>query len=400
MTSTGSRFCWLLVIVALLVVGVVNAGEAPTSVHANTPEEKDPKRHASFLEIAKAGNVDLLFLGDSITDNWRSIGRTVWDKYWAPLKAANFGIHGDCTQHVIWRIRHGELDGIQPRVVVVMIGTNNGGDSAEDVALGIKTIVSDIQERSPTSRLLILAIFPRGQMASAREKNDRTNAILAGYADNRQVVYLNINQAFLTQDGVLPDDIMPDHVHPTEKGYRIWADAIQDTVRQLMQEDPTKLIPRFARPSSVIRISKIEALIQSGKVGLGIKVLEHIAMAEADKDHEAAATSLSITTAWKRRLDDDIEKRTKDGDVYAAADLAAGMAVSFSGHPAVKAYQEKAESLKKDPAYAAGQAYQKLRQVPYTQRKDQKFSAQYDAFRRRYPDGIYANLASALVPKE
>jgi len=122
------------------------AAAAPQAKGPSTtiPVEKDRNRHDEFLKVAKAGGVDLLFLGDSITDGWRGGGKAIWDKNFAPLKAANFGISGDRTEHVIWRLRNGELEGIQPRLVVLMIGTNNG-DPAPDVALGIKTIIADIR---------------------------------------------------------------------------------------------------------------------------------------------------------------------------------------------------------------------------------------------------------------
>jgi N-acetylglucosamine-6-sulfatase len=149
---------------AVLGVGISADPTGPATI---VPAEKDRPRHDGFVQIAQAGGVDLLFLGDSITDGWRGQGKSVWDKYWAPLKAANFGIGGDRTEHVIWRLRHGELEGIQPKLVVLMIGTNNG-ESAEDVALGIKTIIADINERSPTSRILLLGIFPRGAKPAGR----------------------------------------------------------------------------------------------------------------------------------------------------------------------------------------------------------------------------------------
>src|SRR5579863_8794669 len=153
----------LLASAVLTPMGVAPASGAQSKGPKTTiPEEKDRNRHEEFLKIAKAGGVDLLFLGDSITDGWRGGGKAVWDKYFAPLKAANFGIGGDRTEHVIWRVRNGELVGIQPKVVVLMIGTNNG-DPADDVALGIKTIITDIQERSPRSKILLLGIFPRSE---------------------------------------------------------------------------------------------------------------------------------------------------------------------------------------------------------------------------------------------
>jgi lysophospholipase L1-like esterase len=391
--ALSALLCWS-------AVATLIAADAAKGPKTTIPEEKDRPRHDGFLEVAKAGNVDLLFLGDSITDGWRGGGNAVWQKYWAPLKAANFGIGGDRTEHVIWRLRHGELEGIQPKLVVLMIGTNNGGDSAEDVALGIKTIISDIQERSPSSRILLLAIFPRGAKPDARTKNENTNTIISGYADNRRVVYLNINQAFLTPDGTLPTDIMPDLLHPNEKGYQIWADAIQDTVRQMLQEDPSRLIPRIAKPSAVAKVAKLEEQIVNGKVGVGAKGLEKLADDKNAKNADAATASLAVVNEWKRGIEAEIARLKEAGDVYAAAELAAGMATSYTGHDAAKGYQEQAAELKKEPAYAAGQAYQKLRAIPFAQRKDARFPPMVEAFVKKYPEGYYTTLAKALLPKD
>jgi lysophospholipase L1-like esterase len=384
----------------LIVVSAVSAtaADAAKGPKPTIPEEKDRPRHDGFLEVAKAGNVDLLFLGDSITDGWRGGGRSVWEKYWAPLKAANFGIGGDRTEHVIWRLRHGELEGIQPKLVVLMIGTNNG-DAAEDVALGIKTIIADINERSPASRILLLGIFPRGPKPAGRERNERVNTIISGYADNRKVVYMDIGQAFLTADGTLAADIMPDFLHPNEKGYQIWADAIQDQVKQMLQEDPTRLVPRITKPSAVAKVAKFEELIVSGKIGIGTKGLEKLVDDKNAKTAEAATASLAVVTEWKKGIDAEIARLKTEGDVYAAAELAAGMAAGYTGDQA-KPYLEQAGEMKKDPAYAAGQAFQKLRQFPYVQRKDPRFAGLIEAFVKKYPEGYYTTLAKGLIPKE
>lgn len=395
---------WIVIALSALLcwsaLAALVAADAPKGPKTTVPEEKDRAKHDRFIEIAKAGNVDLLFLGDSITEGWAGAGREVWERNWAPLKAANFGIGGDRTEHVIWRLRHGELEGIQPKLVVLMIGTNNGGDPAEDVALGIKTIIADIQERSPASRILLLAIFPRGAKPDARTKNESTNAIIAKYADNRRVVYLDIGQGFLQPDGTLTTDIMPDLLHLSPKGYQIWADSIADQVKQMLQEDPSRLIPRIAKPSAVAKVAKLEELIVNGKVGVGAKALEKLVDDKNAKTAEAATTSLALVNEWRKGIDADIAKLTEAGDVHAAAELTAGMAASYAGSDAGKAYQEQAATLKKDPAYAAGQAYQKLRAIPFAQRKDPRFPPMVEAFVKKYPEGYYTTLAKALLPKD
>lgn len=226
-------------LLVLLASCWITAADDPRTI---IPVEKDRNRHDEFLAVAKAGGVDLLFIGDSITDLWRDSGKEVWEKYFAPLKAANFGICGDATQHVIWRLRHDELVGIHPKVVVLLIGVNNG-DSVADVALGIKTIIADIQQRSPGTRILLLAIFPCGEQPTngARLKNEAVNKLISTYAtpnDPKRVVYMDIGAKFLTADQVLTKDIMPDALHPNAKGYAIWAAAIIDEVKLLLKEDP------------------------------------------------------------------------------------------------------------------------------------------------------------------
>ncbi|HLX59693.1 MAG TPA: GDSL-type esterase/lipase family protein [Planctomycetota bacterium] len=211
-----------------------------------TPTVKDRNRHEGFVAIAKKGDVDLLFLGDSITDGWRGGGKKVWEENFAPLKAANFGIGGDRTQHVLWRIENGELDGIKPKLMVLMIGTNNGGDSKEDVALGITTIVKEYQKREPGSKVLLLGIFPRApkddkiQAASLENpgnlKNKQVNEIIAKLDDGGKTIkYMDIGAKFLDAEGKLPKEIMPDFLHPNAKGYEIWAEAILPTVKEMMK---------------------------------------------------------------------------------------------------------------------------------------------------------------------
>jgi N-acetylglucosamine-6-sulfatase len=398
MPSSALR-CVLVLLACCLGLAALPAADGPPTT---IPEEKDRPKHDGFLTIAKAGNVDLLFMGDSITEQWGGPGRKAWDKYFAPLKAANFGIGGDRTQHVIWRLRHGELEGIQPKVAVLMIGTNNGGDSAEDVALGIKTILKDFAERSPSCRILLLGIFPRSAKADAgdRQKNNQVNKIISGYADNRRVVYLDIGAGFLQPDGTLTTEIMPDLLHLSEKGYQIWADAIIGPVKQMMSEDPSRLIPKFNPPSTVAKVAKQEELIAAGKIGVGTKALEKLAEDKNEKTADAAKVSLAVVSAWKDAIDAELAKAKADGDVFAAAELAATMAANYTPGDIAKGYTEQEKELKKDAAYAAGKEYQKLRAFPYAERRDPRYAKLVEAFVKKYPDGFYATQAKALVPKD
>jgi lysophospholipase L1-like esterase len=202
-----------------------------------TPQPGFVKRHESFVDIAKKGGVDVLFLGDSITDGWRGGGKEVWAKNFEPLKAANFGIGGDRTQHVLWRITQGELEGIKPKVAVLMIGTNNtGGDPAADIAEGITTIVKTIREKSPDTRVLLLAVFPRGQKIPnpGNTKIEEINKTVAKLDDGKTVRYLDISKKFMDSDGQLPKEIMPDYLHLSPKGYEIWAGAMMPLLKEML----------------------------------------------------------------------------------------------------------------------------------------------------------------------
>ena len=185
------------------------------------------------------GNVDLLMIGDSITHGWEGGGAEVWKKYYAKRNAVNLGIGGDQTQHVLWRLEHGNIDGISPKLAVLMIGTNNaGGDKPDEIAAGVKAIVEKLHTKLPQMKILVLAIFPRGpdNNDGLRKVNMATNKIIAGLADNQTIFYLDIGPKFLDADGKLPKDIMPDLLHPNAKGYAIWAEAIEPTMAKLMGE--------------------------------------------------------------------------------------------------------------------------------------------------------------------
>lgn len=195
------------------------------------------KRHAKMNARIKQGNVDLLLIGDSITHSWENRGKKIWDEFYGGRNAVNLGISGDRTQHVLWRLDHGNIDGIAPKLAVLMIGTNNSGDNTpEEIAEGVKRIVEKLRAKLPGTKVLILAIFPRGaNKEDARRKvNEKANAIIAKLADGRMVLYEDIGQRFLDKDGNLPRTIMPDLLHPNEKGYRIWAEAIEPTVAKIL----------------------------------------------------------------------------------------------------------------------------------------------------------------------
>jgi N-acetylglucosamine-6-sulfatase len=163
----------------------------------------------------------------------------VWDQHFAPLKAANFGISGDTTQGVLWRMQNGELEGSKARLIVLMLGTNNipRGNPPEEIAEGLRLIVQEFRSRQPQAKVLLLGIFPRSADPTHQHRAAITdiNGRIAKFADDKNVFFMDIGKQFLAPDGTLPADIMPDGLHPNLRGYRIWADAIAGRVRELMK---------------------------------------------------------------------------------------------------------------------------------------------------------------------
>ena len=233
------------------LLGLILTG-LPFAAFANTATEPVPrdagwvKRHESFVDEAKRGDIDVLFLGDSITDFWRNRGKKVWDENFAPLHAANFGISADRTQHVLWRLEHGEVDGLHPKLTVLLIGTNNTGvesngsprNTTAETIEGVTKVVQTLRAKLPETKILLLGIFPRedpkGPPAGSPQIAE-VNAAVAQLADGRMIRYLDLGSKFLDATGSLPKDVMPDQLHPSEKGYEIWAAAIKPTVLEMMK---------------------------------------------------------------------------------------------------------------------------------------------------------------------
>ena len=186
----------------------------------------------------KEGNIDLAFIGDSITQGWEGNGKQVWESYYGARKAVNLGFGGDRTEHVIWRLTKGAWNQIKPKVAVLMIGTNNTGHKMQDpsqTAAGIERILNILKERSPKTKVLLLGVFPRGKAPHDRGRviNQGINQIIRRLADNDRVHYMDLGDHFLQSDGDLPASIMPDALHLNEEGYRIWAEAMEPKLKEL-----------------------------------------------------------------------------------------------------------------------------------------------------------------------
>jgi lysophospholipase L1-like esterase len=190
--------------------------------------------------VKQNSDAQLLFIGDSITQGWEGGGKKVWEKYYGKRHAVNLGIGGDQTQHVLWRLDHGNLEGLSPKLAVVMIGTNNAGsgNNGDQIAAGVKAVVQKLRTKVPATKILLLGIFPRGKDSedSKRKANEAANAKIAQLEDGKHVYFLDIGNRFLSGDGTLPKEVMPDFLHPNAKGYEIWAAAIDPEVKKLMGE--------------------------------------------------------------------------------------------------------------------------------------------------------------------
>lgn len=215
--------------------------EVPAIVPAPQTADWWMSQHERNVARVRQGSVDLLMIGDSITQGWLDEGRRVWEGYYARRRAVNLGFNSDRTEQVLWRLQHGEIDGLHPTAAVVMIGTNNSGtrkDPPEETAAGVQAIVTLLRARLPETKILLLGIFPRGATAtdSLRRVNESINARLRGFADGQHLFYLDLGHLFLDRDGRLKRDLMPDLLHPNEQGYRVWAEGMEAPLKALLGE--------------------------------------------------------------------------------------------------------------------------------------------------------------------
>ncbi|UOD30071.1 1,4-beta-D-glucan glucohydrolase [Massilia violaceinigra] len=238
--------------VRFLASGTPNAACPDYKTQSVTPEMLNqswsinhwgPRHEAKKAEVrrrnAAGEKTHVVFIGDSITEGWEKTGAPVWQRYYASYNALGLGFGGDHTENVLWRLQHGALDGLDPKVVVLMVGTNNTGDRRENpvtTAAGVRRNIDEIQQRLPNAKVLLLAIFPRDEKADSelRRVNDQVNTILSGFDDGKRIVFLNINQAFLTADGTLMREVMPDLLHLNEQSYEAWAREMQPALQRLM----------------------------------------------------------------------------------------------------------------------------------------------------------------------
>ena len=212
-----------------------------TAESAVTPVCRDIKQHERVMALREHLDViDLIFLGASITEFWPARGPDSWAQF-APFHPADFGAAGECTENTLWRIEHGELDGLHPKVIVLNIGNNNIGGHPDELpawaAAGVRKVVDAVHEKLPQTKILLLGIFPRdGKASSNRERNDAVNRIIAGFDHGDTPRYLDIGRAFLDDSDELAKGMMyPDGLHPTAQGYRAWYHAMIPTLPEMMK---------------------------------------------------------------------------------------------------------------------------------------------------------------------
>jgi lysophospholipase L1-like esterase len=198
--------------------------------------------HGRFCDRASQGSVRVLFIGDSITQGWGSEGLEAWNEHFEALPSANFGIGGDRTQQILWRIQKGTLEGIDPEVVVLLIGVNNlwsMSHSAAEVAQGIKEVVSLLQEKLPRTKILLQGILPTGEEASnpLRPLIQDINTIVSQLHDGDKVYFHDFGSLFLMEDGRISADVMPDFCHLSPAAYQMWAKALKGPLSALLNPE-------------------------------------------------------------------------------------------------------------------------------------------------------------------
>ncbi len=197
------------------------------------------KRHAEVCAAVASEQPQVIFIGDSITHNF---DKNIFKEAYGSYHAVNAGYGWDRTENALWRLQHGEIEGGSPKVAVVMIGTNNIGiNTPADIATGVKAVCSEITKNQPKTKILLLAIFPRGQKPDdGRAKVTEVNKLISAFDGHDNINFLDIGKVFLNPDGTISKDIMGDFLHPSSKGYTLWVDAMKPTLSTLLGEEKSR----------------------------------------------------------------------------------------------------------------------------------------------------------------
>ena len=245
-----------LSLVSLLLAttfGYSQTNEPPPTNRCVVPVPRtDEKGTNRFLELNErvkkaAGQAQLIFVGDSITQGWEGNGKQVWAKYYAHRHPLNLGSGSDHTQHVLWRLDHGNLDGLHPKVAVVLIGVNNAPDESNTPRMileGVTAVVQKLREKLPETKVLLLGIFPlREDFNPQRAKVLQVNQALHKLDDGKWIHFLDIGHLFIGPDGRIPKEMMRDFLHPSARGYELWAEAMEPKLAELLGDEPVKTQP-------------------------------------------------------------------------------------------------------------------------------------------------------------
>jgi lysophospholipase L1-like esterase len=220
--------------------------------------------HKQLVEEAGRGGIDVYFEGDSITRRWRATDYpnflANWTKNFFGWNAADFGWGGDCTQNMLWRLTNGELDGVNPKVIVILAGTNNVGKTPADAAKvaeitqGIKAVVDICRAKAPSAKIVLMAIFPRNDSLVVGPTIDRINENIARFADGNTVRFLDINGELADKNGILFEGMTVDKLHPSLRGYQVWADNLRPILTELLgpQASTDHAPPPTGDPSSMV----------------------------------------------------------------------------------------------------------------------------------------------------
>jgi len=233
----------------IVVLSAITAlAQTPADRPLARTDQNSRTAHAQLLEKAKQGRIDVYFEGDSITRRWGATDYPEllanWNQNFFGWNAADFGWGADTIQNILWRLENGELDGVNPKIIVLLAGTNNvgntvpaGGDEAKvaDITKGLKAVLDTLRAKAPDATIIATAIFPRNDNIAVMPTIDKINRNLAKLADGKKIRYLDVNARLADSDGKLFDGMMnPDKLHPAIPGYQVWADALQPLFTELL----------------------------------------------------------------------------------------------------------------------------------------------------------------------
>jgi len=220
--------------------------QAPADQPVSRTDQNSLTAHAQLLEKAKKGGIDIYFEGDSITRRWGATDYPQllanWSQNFIGWNAADFGWGADSIQNILWRLNNGELDGVNPKVIVLLAGTNNVGNMVPseakiaDISRGLKAVLDILRMKAPGATIIATAIFPRNDNIAVMPAINQINNNLSAFADGKTIRYLNINDKLADRQGTLLEGMMNanDKLHPTVKGYQVWADALKPIFTELL----------------------------------------------------------------------------------------------------------------------------------------------------------------------